>query len=206
MIMNTTSHYSRSGMVEALEKFADVTGVKAPKMLVKRAERVGRRDQSLRLCFYSNREGEEQMSKANCGFCGGKGADLQVEIITSPNGSTYRIPLSHTSCKKTVLEGTSLFTLLPEAQGVEHEQPKRSVRKSTRRARSGRAHETSKAVFELLRDNSDGLDRYQLVAKIYGYVPLKINSNTHDRKIRKAIEELRNRNFPILSTSGRSGY
>lgn len=38
LIMNKTSHYTRSGMVEALEKFANVTGVKAPKSLIKRAE------------------------------------------------------------------------------------------------------------------------------------------------------------------------
>lgn len=38
MIMNTISHYDRSGMVEALNKFANVTGVKAPKALIKRAE------------------------------------------------------------------------------------------------------------------------------------------------------------------------
>lgn len=36
--MNKTSHYSRSGLVDALDKFAHVTGVKAPKALVKRAE------------------------------------------------------------------------------------------------------------------------------------------------------------------------
>lgn len=61
-------------------------------------------------------------------------------------------------------------------------------------------------VFELLRDNPDGLDRFQLVGRIYGYIPLKIDGNTHDRKIRKAIEKLRNRNFPIVSTSGQPGY
>ena len=61
-------------------------------------------------------------------------------------------------------------------------------------------------VFELLRDIPDGLDRFQLVARIYGYIPLKIDGNTHDRKIRKAIEKLRSRNFPIVSTSGRPGY
>jgi ParB-like chromosome segregation protein Spo0J len=38
LIMNKTSHYSRSGLVDALQKFADVTGVKAPKTLVKLAE------------------------------------------------------------------------------------------------------------------------------------------------------------------------
>ncbi len=71
---------------------------------------------------------------------------------------------------------------------------------------AGELTKLQRQVFELLRDNSDGLDRYQLVAKIYGYIPLKIDGNTHDRKIRKAIEKLRIRNFPIVSTSGRPGY
>lgn len=61
-------------------------------------------------------------------------------------------------------------------------------------------------IFELLRDNPDGLDRYQLVTNIYGYTPLKIDGNTDDRKIRKAIEKLRKRLFPIVSTSSRPGY
>lgn len=38
LIMNETSHYSRCGMVEALDDFAAVTGVKAPKMLAKLAQ------------------------------------------------------------------------------------------------------------------------------------------------------------------------
>lgn len=71
---------------------------------------------------------------------------------------------------------------------------------------AGELTRLQRQVFELLRDNRDGLDRYQLVMKIYGYLPLKIDGNTDDRKIRKAIEKLRNRNFPIVSTSGRPGY
>jgi len=61
-------------------------------------------------------------------------------------------------------------------------------------------------VFQLLRDHPDGLDRYQLVHRIYGYTPLKIDGNTDDRKIRKAIGKLRERLFPIISTSGSPGY
>lgn len=38
MIMNKLSFYERKGMVDALDKFAAVTGVKAPKTLIKRAE------------------------------------------------------------------------------------------------------------------------------------------------------------------------
>lgn len=61
-------------------------------------------------------------------------------------------------------------------------------------------------VFELLRDNPDGLTRYDLVAQIYGYRPVTVDGNKHDRKIRKAISALRERLFPIVSTSGEPGY
>lgn len=61
-------------------------------------------------------------------------------------------------------------------------------------------------VFELLRDHPDGLTRYDLVAQIYGYRPVTVDGNKHDRKIRKAIEKLRTRLYPIISTSGRPGY
>ena len=71
---------------------------------------------------------------------------------------------------------------------------------------AGELSKLQRHVFELLRDSPDGLDRYQLVMSIYGYLPLKVEGNTDDRKIRKAIEKLRTRNFPIVSTSGRPGY
>lgn len=71
---------------------------------------------------------------------------------------------------------------------------------------AGELTKLQRQVFELLRDNPDGLDRFQLVHHIYGYIPLKIDGNTHDRKVRKAIEKLRSRNFPIVSTSRRPGY
>lgn len=70
----------------------------------------------------------------------------------------------------------------------------------------GELTQLQRQVFELLRDNPEGLDRYQLVQKVYGYLPLKVEGNTDDRKIRKTIEKLRNRNFPIVSTSGKPGY
>ena len=71
---------------------------------------------------------------------------------------------------------------------------------------AGELTKLQRQVFELLRDNPDGLDRYQLVANIYGYVPEKIDGDLNDRKIRKAIQRLRTRLFPIVSTSGRPGY
>jgi hypothetical protein len=40
---------------------------------------------------------------AHCSFCGGKGPDLQAELVISPIGVHYRVPLSHTSCKESIL-------------------------------------------------------------------------------------------------------
>jgi biotin operon repressor len=71
---------------------------------------------------------------------------------------------------------------------------------------AGELTDLQRKVFHLLRDNPDGLDRYQLVNHIFGYIPVKIDGNTDDRKIRKAIEKLRQRLFPIISTSGKPGY
>jgi hypothetical protein len=41
---------------------------------------------------------------AHCTFCGNKGSDMQAESVTSPvTKATYRVPLSHTSCKESIL-------------------------------------------------------------------------------------------------------
>lgn len=71
---------------------------------------------------------------------------------------------------------------------------------------AGELTRLERQVFELLRDNPDGLDRYQLIMKICGYLPVSLAGNTDDRKIRKAIEAMRRRLYPIVSTSGRPGY
>jgi hypothetical protein len=71
---------------------------------------------------------------------------------------------------------------------------------------AGELTRLERQVFELLRDNPDGLDRYQLVGKIYGYIPLSLTGNTDDRKIRKAISAMRKRLYPIVSTSRKPGY
>ena len=71
---------------------------------------------------------------------------------------------------------------------------------------AGELTDLQRKVFELLRDNPEGLLRSELVMHIYGYIPTKIEGNTDDRKIRKAIERLRQRLFPIVSTSGKPGY
>jgi len=71
---------------------------------------------------------------------------------------------------------------------------------------AGELTDLQRKVFQLLRDNPDGLARFQLVHRIFGYIPVKIDGNTDDRKIRKSIERLRQRLFPIISTSGKPGY
>lgn len=70
----------------------------------------------------------------------------------------------------------------------------------------GQLNELQKQIFTLLKDNPAGLSRQDLVMKIFGYWPETLEGNTDDRKIRKAIERLRKRLFPILSTSGKPGY
>lgn len=45
----------------------------------------------------------EPVRRAHCQYCGGKGTDLQAELVVSPIGTRYRIPLSHATCKSSVL-------------------------------------------------------------------------------------------------------
>ncbi len=70
----------------------------------------------------------------------------------------------------------------------------------------GELSEIQKKVFNLLKDKPAGLSRQELIMEVYGYWPESLDGNTDDRKIRKAIERLRQRLFPIVSTSGRPGY
>lgn len=63
-----------------------------------------------------------------------------------------------------------------------------------------------RSVYTLLKNNPDGLTRHQLVQNLYGYMPIDINNDQQDRKIRKAIEKLRQRMFPILADSSKAGY
>jgi hypothetical protein len=65
-----------------------------------------------------------------------------------------------------------------------------------------------KSVFNALSKNPDGLTRPQLVAIVFREVrPARVmNNDTKDRKVRKAIESLRQKGVPILSTSGKAGY
>lgn len=61
-------------------------------------------------------------------------------------------------------------------------------------------------VFRLLKENPEGLSRQELVLHIMGYWPQSLDGNVDDRKIRKAIERMRNRLIPIVSSSGHPGY
>jgi hypothetical protein len=67
-------------------------------------------------------------------------------------------------------------------------------------------------VFDLLKANPDGLTRYQLLAEIYGpkcaftAKTRGLANSSEDRKIRKAVEALRERGICIVSSSGEAGY
>jgi len=71
---------------------------------------------------------------------------------------------------------------------------------------AGEMSKLQRKVFELLKDHPDGMTRQELVQAIYGYWPQNVNGNSDDRKIRKAIEAMRKRLFPIISTSSKAGY
>lgn len=71
---------------------------------------------------------------------------------------------------------------------------------------SGELTDLQRKVYDLLKKYPDGLSRENLVYMIYGYLPVQLAGNTDDRKIRKAIERLRQRLFPIISTSAKPGY
>lgn len=52
-----------------------------------------------------------------------------------------------------------------------------------------------------------GTTRKGLIRTVFGEEPSNnLSNDTRDRKIRKAIENLRNLGFPIVSTSGKAGY
>lgn len=70
----------------------------------------------------------------------------------------------------------------------------------------GELSKLQKSIYYLLKMYPDGLTRHQLVEKIYEYTPTDINSDTNDRKIRRAINHMRKRLFPIVSNSQEAGY
>lgn len=77
---------------------------------------------------------------------------------------------------------------------------------------AGELPELERQVLDLLRVHPEGMDRYQLLHEIYG-PGFAYNARTRglansneDRKIRKAIEALRERGICIVSSSGEAGY
>jgi hypothetical protein len=77
---------------------------------------------------------------------------------------------------------------------------------------AGQLTELEQKVLDLLGANPDGLTRYELLEHIFGpgsrYVAEKrgLANSTDDRKIREAIESLRNNGVPVVSSSGKPGY
>jgi hypothetical protein len=71
---------------------------------------------------------------------------------------------------------------------------------------NGELNKLERQIFHLLKENPAGLSRQDLVFQIQGYWPDTLDGNTDDRKNRKAIQRLRERLVPIVSTSGQPGY
>lgn len=62
-------------------------------------------------------------------------------------------------------------------------------------------------ILDALCQAPKGLTRRGLVRILFGQeAHTNLGNDTKDRKIRKAIESLRNRGIPIISNSGKAGY
>ena len=62
-------------------------------------------------------------------------------------------------------------------------------------------------ILDALCQAPKGLTRRGLVRSVFGQEACtNLGNDTKDRKIRKAIESLRNRGIPIISNSGKAGY
>lgn len=62
-------------------------------------------------------------------------------------------------------------------------------------------------VFLQLKQHPHGLTRPQLIALVFRTTPAdNLSNSTKDRKIRKAIQSLREKSLPVFSNSGRAGY
>lgn len=77
---------------------------------------------------------------------------------------------------------------------------------------AGQLAELERQVLENLTKNPQGLTRYELIETIFGPVyrynaeERGLANSTEDRKIREAIESLRNNGVPVVSSSGKAGY
>lgn len=67
--------------------------------------------------------------------------------------------------------------------------------------------ELERKVLDALMKAPNGITRRGLIRVVYGVEAQRnLSNDPHDRKIRKAIESLRSRNIPIVSSSGKAGY
>ena len=72
---------------------------------------------------------------------------------------------------------------------------------------NGKLEEIKRKIFEALLRAPQGITRRGLVRVVFDKEAQKnLSNDTRDRKIRKAIESLRDRGVPIVSTSGKAGY
>jgi len=72
---------------------------------------------------------------------------------------------------------------------------------------AGELSELERKVLDALLKAPDGITRRGLVQAIYGVeVQRNLSNDPHDRKIRKAIERMRECLIPIIASSGKAGY
>ncbi|MCL4270670.1 MAG: hypothetical protein KJZ72_14045 [Anaerolineales bacterium] len=65
----------------------------------------------------------------------------------------------------------------------------------------------ARKILNTLLQAPKGITRKGLIRAVFGEEPgNNLSNDTRDRKIRKAIEHLRDLGFPIVSTSGKAGY
>lgn len=73
--------------------------------------------------------------------------------------------------------------------------------------RSGQWEQIEYKIMEALLRAPQGLTRKGLIRVVFDKEAQKnLSNDTRDRKIRKAIESLRDKGVPIVSTSGKAGY
>lgn len=75
--------------------------------------------------------------------------------------------------------------------------------------RVGELGDLEKKVLDLLvKADGETVTRHEFIQDIYGYTPEgSLSGNKHDRKVRKALESLREKGATfILSSSGEAGY
>lgn len=77
---------------------------------------------------------------------------------------------------------------------------------------AGQLNELERQVLYLLTNSPKGLTRYDLLEQVFGIQARDLAeerglaNSTDDRKIREAIESLRDSGVPIVSSSGKAGY